>query len=300
MAGPMKRMAARARVQHGLIERKQALAVGATDDLLGDWVEAGRLERVQAGVYRVAGAPASWEQGVMAGVLAAGGVASHRTAARLWDIHDTDVIEVTVARSCRCVATDVVTHRSRDLVAKHVTRRHGIPVTTPMRTLVDLGAVERWAVGDALERALVARVCSVLAVERALDDVARRGRRGAGVLRHVLDERALGHERPDGLLEVRFARVVREHGLPQPVFQHRVGRYRVDFAYPDLAVAIEVDGFTVHGTAAALQRDLERQNRLVALGWTVLRFTWHDVVRRPASVAQQVAALLRQRVPAVA
>lgn len=169
-----------------------------------------------------------------------------------------------------------------------------------MRTLVDLGAVEKWAVGDALERALVARVCSVLAVERALDDVARRGRRGAGVLRRVLDERALGRERPDGLLEVRFARLVREHGLPEPKFQHRVGRYRVDFAYPEMAVAVEVDGFQVHATPTALQRDLERQNRLVAEGWTLLRFTWQDVVRRPAWVAEQVAALLRQREAAVA
>jgi very-short-patch-repair endonuclease len=294
----MRQVAARARVQHGLIERGQALALGISDRMLGAWVEGGRLEPVHAGVYRVAGVPPSWEQDVMAAVLAADGVASHRTAARLWGVYDTDMVEVTVPRSRRCEAA--VAHRSGDLVAKHVTRRRGIPVTNPMRTLVDLGAVDRWAVSDALERAVIARVCSVVAVERVLDDVARRGRRGAGVLRGVLDERALGRARPDGLLEARMARVFREHGLPMPVFQHRVGRYRVDFAYPDLRIAIEVDGFEVHGSPAALQSDLERQNRLVSAGWTVLRFTWRDVVRRPAWVAQQVASLLRQRVPAVA
>lgn len=291
----MKQVAARARTQHGLVERKQALALGVSDDMLDDWAEGGRLERVHAGVYRMAGAPRSWEQDVMAGVLAASGVASHGTAARLWDLYDTDVIEVTVARNNRCVAEGVVTHRSRDLSPKHVTRRQGIPVTNPMRTLVDLGAVDTWAVGDALERAVIARVCGIVAVERVLDDVARKGRRGAGVLRRVLDDRALGQARPDGLLEARFARLLREHGLPQAVFQHRVGRHRVDFAYPELMIAVEVDGFEVHGTPTALQADLERQNRLVSAGWTVLRFTWRDVVRRPTWVAQQVGALLRQR-----
>jgi very-short-patch-repair endonuclease len=255
---------------------------------------------VHAGVYRLAGVPSSWEQDVMAAVLAADGVASHRTAARLWDIHDSDVVEVTVPRSRRCEAIGFTTHRSRDLTPGHVTRRRGIPVTNPMRTLVDLGAVDRWAVGDALERAVIARVCSVLAVERVLGDVARRGRRGAGVLRRVLDDRALGRARPDGLLEVRFARLLREHALPPATFQHRVGRYRVDFAYPALMVAVEVDGFEVHATATALQSDLERQNALVAAGWAVLRFTWRDVVRRPAHVARQLGSFLRERERAVA
>jgi very-short-patch-repair endonuclease len=296
----MKRVAARARVQHGLFDRTQALSFGISDDMLSDWTSVGRLERLHGGVFRVAGAPATWEQDVMAAVLASGGVASHRTAARLWGILETDTVEVTVGRNHRCVATGVVTHRSRDLVPPHVTRRRGIRVTNPMRTLVDLGAVDRWAVDDALERAVIARVCSVLAVERVLDDVARRGRRGAGVLRRVLDDRALGRARPDGLLEARFARLPREHGLPSANFQHRLGSHRVDFAYPDLMVAIEVDGFEVHATPTALQADLQRQNALVAAGWAVLRFTWRDVVRRPGHVAHVLEAFLRQRQRAVA
>ncbi|MDQ3757851.1 MAG: hypothetical protein M3394_08375, partial [Actinomycetota bacterium] len=133
--------------------------LGISDRTLAGWVEGGRLERVHAGVYRLAGVPPSWEQDVMAAVLAADGVASHRTAARLWDMYDTDAVEVTVPRSRRCLAADVVAHRSGDIVPRHVTRRLGIPVTNPMRTLVDLGAVDKWAVADALERAVIARVC---------------------------------------------------------------------------------------------------------------------------------------------
>jgi very-short-patch-repair endonuclease len=298
MAGPMKRLGGIARGQHGLVSREQALRVGLSDVVLHDWVGHGRLERVHAGVYRVGGAPRRWEQEVMAAVLAGDGVASHRCAAHLWGLHDDNRVEVTVPRERRARANGVVVHRSKDLVGRHCTRRTGIPVTTPMRTLVDLGAVVGdEQVADALERALIARVCSVAAVERALDDVARKGRRGAGVIRRVLDERALGRARPEGLLEARLARVLREHGLPAPAFQHHVrvrGRLvaRVDFAYPDVLLAIEVDGFEVHATPAAMQADLERQNRLVAAGWTVLRFTWLDVVRRPAWVAAQIKAVL--------
>lgn len=125
-----------------------------------------------------------------------------------------------------------------------------------------------------------------------------RGRAGAAVLRAVLDDRALGATRPDGLLEPHMARLLRDENLPPAHFQYGVragdGRFlaRIDFAYPDRLLAIEVDGHEAHATPAALQRDLERQNALVALGWTVLRFTWSDVVRRPRRVAGDVRRML--------
>lgn len=292
----------RAAAQHALITRDQAIACGCSGDWLERSVRRGGLDRPHPGVYRVAGAPQTIDQALLAAVLASGGVASHRAAGRLWGLGDWDEVEVTVERPRHPRLAGVVVHRSGDLDLKYVTHRRGIAVTNPMRTLVDLGAVKevKHDVGDALERALLARVCSVVAIERVLDDVARRGRAGAGVIRGVLDERALGRARPDGLLEARMARILREHGLPTPHFQYTVrqrGRFvaRVDFAYPDVLLALEVDGFEVHGTPAALQRDLARQNVLVALGWRVLRFTWLDVVRRPKWVAGHVDQMIRGR-----
>ena len=81
------------------------------------------------------------------------------------------------------------------------------------------------------------------------------------------------------------------------MFQHEVrhgGRFvaRADFAYPDRGLVVEVDGFESHASPRALQSDLHRQNELVALGWTVLRFTWADVVRRPERVASAVRRVL--------
>jgi very-short-patch-repair endonuclease len=291
-------LAERAELQHGVVSREQALSCGLTQGSLQRRIAAGRLVPVHPGVYRSAGAPTTWEQAIVATCLACGPetVASHRSAGVLWGLLEaTDAIEVTTPRP-RCPRpTGTVLHRSTDLVPGHVTVRHGVPVTNPLRTMVDLGAVvERRFVEDALDRGLVSRLFSVEAVEWMLFDVARPGRRGCGVLRRILDERALGTARPDGLLEPRMARLMRSAGLPPARFQYVVpgAGARVDFAYPDLRLAIEVDGFATHGSPRAMREDHNRQNRLLTAGWRTVRFTWHDVVRSPTDVRTVLEELL--------
>jgi very-short-patch-repair endonuclease len=96
---------------------------------------------------------------------------------------------------------------------------------------------------------------------------------------------------------VRFLQLLRAAGLAQPVRQYevRVGdeRYFLDFAFPERRLCVELDGEEAH-TGAAFQRDRSRQNALVLLGWTVLRFTWADVTERPG----QIVALLTQALAA--
>jgi hypothetical protein len=129
-----------------------------------------------------------------------------------------------------------------------------------------------------------------------LTNLSRRGRRGCGVFRRVLDTRALKVVSPDpGLLEARMARLL--VGLPEPEYQHRVlrdGRFvaRVDFAYPALREAFEVDGFEKHGTPEAMGRAFERDHRLRAAGWNVSHFNWEQVVRRPSYVLGIVTSVL--------
>jgi very-short-patch-repair endonuclease len=283
-----------ARRQHGAVTSRQLENCGYSRGMRRRLVADGRIELSHPLVYVVCGSPRTWEQQCMAAVLAAGpgAAVSHRSAGRLWAVLPRDdVVEVTVPRGRLPRLRDVQVHRSRDLGSRWVTRRQGIPTTNPLMTLIDLGAVlTAIDVEDALDRGLEKRLFSVAAVEWAYNDVARPGRRGCGVLRGVLDERALGSDPPDGLLEPRMARLLRDHGLPPAAFQHPVGAYRVDFAYPDLRLAIEVDGYAVHTSPRALRNDLSRQNALVLLGWTVLRFTWSDVVRRPGRVAAEVRA----------
>jgi very-short-patch-repair endonuclease len=84
--------------------------------------------------------------------------------------------------------------------------------------------------------------------------------------------------------------------LPAAVFHYVVSSpaglflAEVDFAYPEIRLAIEVDGFGAHGTPRAMAKDFVRQNGLVPYGWHVLRFTWRQVTRQPELVAAAIRA----------
>jgi very-short-patch-repair endonuclease len=88
--------------------------------------------------------------------------------------------------------------------------------------------------------------------------------------------------------------------VPRPVRQHPVGGtpYRLDYAWPDRLLAVEVDGYGPHSSREAFQSDRARQNALVLAGWTVLRFTWADVRDRPAAVAAVLRRALGASRPA--
>lgn len=153
------------------------------------------------------------------------------------------------------------------------------------------------AVALAVERALAARLVSTRGLRAEVEQRKARGRRGPGVLSGVLDARALGNRPPGSVLESRVAAMFRRHRVPKPVYEYTVrlnGRFlaRVDFAYPEWRLAVEFDGHDAHRTPAQLQRDLTRQNLLVGAGWTILRFTWADVVERPDMVAATIRSQL--------
>lgn len=298
-------LASIARRQLALFTLDQALGAGYTLRQVQQRRETGRWSPVHAGVYRVAGAPEWWEQLVLAACLATGtgAAASHRSAARLWGIDESrrPTVELSVVATRYHRLEGVIVHRSSDFDASAVTAKSGIPVTTPARTLVDLGAVEGLpAVERCLEVALSRRLVTLDGLRTAVDSVARRGRRGTGVLRALLDERSGAAELAESVLEARMLRLCRTQGLAEPVCQHRV-HYgtrlvgRIDFAYPAELVAIEVDGYESHASLDAFRHDRARQNELVGLGWTVLRFTWDDVVHHPARVARAVTGVLRAK-----
>jgi very-short-patch-repair endonuclease len=96
------------------------------------------------------------------------------------------------------------------------------------------------------------------------------------------------------MLESLMDRLLRRHGIPRPERQYEVagGRYRLDYAWPAARLAVEVDGYGHHSDLEAFRHDRRRQNDLVLAGWTVLRFSHDDVLRRPAQVAAQIWAAL--------
>jgi hypothetical protein len=281
------------RAQHANVTLDQLRECGLSGGVIARMVRDGRLERTQPRIYRIGGVPPTWESEVFA-AAAAGGLASHRSAARLWGLGEDDAsIDITVPVNRRPRLRGVVLHR-QSLMPRAV-RRHGIMTTTPMRAMVDLGAVATpQVVADAVEVGLISGLFTVTGLRRELEAVSAYGRNGAGVLRRVLDTRDLGERPAESVLEARMAKLYRRFGLPVPVFQFEVwagGVFiaRLDFAYPDIKLAIEVDGWSSRATSSDLRRSNERQNALIANGWAILRLTWFDIVTNPAKVAADIA-----------
>jgi very-short-patch-repair endonuclease len=301
-----ERIASIASTQFGLATTNQLHAAGLSERQIERRVGSGHLERLHRGVVAVRGGEATWKRDLLAACLAAGpdAVASHRAAARLFaiDLRTPVPTEITVVRARAPKLERVVVHRSRDLVPRQVTVRDAIPVTTPHRLLVDLGAVVPWwLVSRALEELVAARHVTPTSVRTFLDEISRRGRDGAGILRRVLDNRALGDKQSDSGLEGVMAKLVQDHALPAPVFQFAVqlpGGWRsIDFAYPrsDRMIAIEVDGFEVHTRYDVFQRDRVRGNELELAGWMVLHFSREQVVHRPTYVARTIRDALHAK-----
>lgn len=287
------------RTQHGLATRHQLVRQGVPASTIDSWVERGEIVVSHRGVYQLAGSPTTWEQRLLAVTMATGGIASHRSAARLWGILDDDTFEVIVGpgRSARVPGT--VVHR----LSHHIrpSTRLGRPVTSPLDTVALLGAVvDRDTAEAALHDALIARLLTITAARRGLARRAHPGVRGPAVLRAVLDEWDLGLRPPDSKLETRFPKLLRQYSLPPAEFQHwvelgRGKRARIDFAYPASKIALEIEGRERHDLPLDRERDAKRRNRLTGLGWIVLVFTWLRVVRDSAGVAADIRAALTSR-----
>lgn len=289
-------VAARFERQHGVAARAQLRDDGVSRSEWRRRTGDGTWPLVHEGVVTLAGSPSSWQQHVMAAVLSVpGGLAARRTAAVLWGLAGArpGVVEVVTPLGDR-QRRGFVVHETRDLAPRDAAVADGIPVTDPVRTVIDLAAhwpAERLVEAiDDLERR---RLASVLDLEVRFLELARRGRPGIAVLREVLAARS--GRVPDSVFERRVERLLLAAGLRAPVRQHEVvgpdGCYRIDLAYPDIRLAIELDGVAFHG-ARRLAADDRRQTALAVLGYRVLRFTWDDLVRRPDWVVACVAAAL--------
>ncbi|HZP27544.1 MAG TPA: DUF559 domain-containing protein [Acidimicrobiia bacterium] len=305
MDGIERAIADLAERQHGLITRAQAIELGLAPGSIQRRLNACRWLATHDCVYRIGGSVASPTQRRLAAVLAVGPVtaASHRAAAELYGLwwSDEPTIEISTTRDASPELDGVIVHRLEDLHERWITAVDGTPCTTVARTLVDLGAVlPEDQVARCLDRALGRGLVTICAVETARKAVARQGRRGAGVIRRVLEPH-LAAEPVAGVFEARMARLLSAQGLPAAVPEYEVwtvdGRFvaRVDFAYPESRIAIQVDGYAAHLPVDTFRHDRRRQNALVNAGWEVLRFTWADVDRNSPGVGHTIRKARQRR-----
>jgi hypothetical protein len=238
--------------QHGIVTRRQLFEAGVKRQAISRRLESGRLHRLHPGVYAVGHTALGLHGRWLAAVLASGegALLSHFSAAALWGMRSTSAPRIDVivppASGRRSTATIRIRRGKREGV-EHL----GIPVTSPRCTLDDLAAakIPAWQLRKAHEVA-----------ERLGEPVTPTG--------------------PRSPLEEAFLKLCDE----PPVVNGTVAGFEVDFHWPEARLVVETDGHEHHGTRAAFERDRARDQALTAAGWTVVRFTYRQVLDEPARV----------------
>ena len=198
-------------------------------------------------------------------------------------------------RLAATLTTDRKVHRRglvavrRRLPAGQVVRIRGLKVTDQTRTAVDLLAAWQWDAARNLfawlstRNQLSVRELGIWAEHRA-------GMTGTAQLRRLVRVSAGGSL---SAAEDRLHHLLRAASITgwQPNARILVGGRVVaiaDVLFERQRVVVEVDGWSSHSGSGAFQRDRSTQNALVAAGYTVLRFTWADLTRRPEHVVQLI------------
>ncbi|MEO7754585.1 MAG: hypothetical protein ABIS35_14355 [Terracoccus sp.] len=257
----------------------------------------GRVRRLFQDVYVEAGAPitpAVLARGALL-IAAPGSYVSHHTAARLWGgvVPDTDRTDVTSTK-VRLRTTGILGHRVRG--ADQVTRLDGIPLTTPIKTFLDLGLyldlVDLVVLGDSLvkkKRMTVPQL--VRAADLARGPGSRRAREAAGFVRAGVDSP----------MESRLRMLIVLAGLPEPVVNHRIRRvdgsvrWRFDLCFPDVRLIIEYDGRQHADSDEQWHGDIGRREWMDENSWRIVVVVSNDLYRTPALTLSRITAAMRAR-----
>lgn len=278
--------------QHGVITSKQLRQIGWSSAQTKSSLRNGWLAPIHRGVYAIGGRPLSVRGRLFAAVLACGTGAfvARRSAAVLWQLlawvpgQPVDIMSIGSHVRSR---PGIRVHRATGLHARDRRRCHGIPVTSPSLTVLDLAAADPALAAEAWNEALLHRLSSEGEMAALL--ARRGGRRGAGAMRRMLAASGGGFSRREA--ERIMIGLIRDAGLPEPLRNARVHGHELDFWWPALRLNLEIDGYRWHSTRSRLNRDRERDAGLIGRGIRVLRISY-DQLRRPERVVAHLAAAI--------
>lgn len=282
----------RVEAARGTVTHDELVMAGLSDRQIRHLRATGRLVPIHRGVFRVAGAPPTFESRVRAALrhLMDDGLAwaAFFTAARLWGLSlwGPDLrIEVLRPYGANATRVGVLVRRSRSILPHHVTTKDGIPVTTPSRTLMDLARL----VGPArLARAVKEAInddsipCSLASLWIVLYDLGGRGRAGTRRMRDVLEAYDEDEPATESVLdEIGRALLRSVPGIRWQVEMSDERGYirRVDAYVPVARLVIEFDS-KFHDDPPQRALDDEGDRRLRDIGLRTRRFRWPDVTRR--------------------
>lgn len=289
-------LAALATEQDGVFSRVQARKAGYSAYRINRRVETGEWSELFGGRALRSAHTILEARGIDRAALFATGVRSMLggpSAARWWAIGVAWPQPFVLVPSTSRREPAGITVRRGPVAEADIVLRDGLLLTSRPRTIVDCLRVMPFRLGvDLLDRALQQRWLT-------FDDLVLRtqqlvGQRGATTLaRHIRvarpGTRSEAERAMAGLL-----RKARLTGWAANWCLEGVGV--LDFAFVQQRIAIEIDGRAWHSAGDRFQSDRRRQNRLILLGWIVLRFTWEDLVQRPEAVIREVRQALRATV----
>lgn len=291
--------------QAGTFSAAQAATVGVSRRRLADAERAGILRRLHPSVFFIGGGEIPRRARIHGAVLAVGpdGVPSHESALYLHGIERVPFVTVvTTGPNGRTDLRSVRIHRMRDLRPEHVGSVGGMRTTTLERSLVDVAtcfsAVRTEWLLDHLT--VTARRTSLGRIARVVRQINRRGRAGIGAFVALLDDRSPGEAMPRSLLEreadgllalTPLPAPTREHPLPALLGGGPVLEGRVDRAWPEVRLILEIDGRRWHARERDMAKDRRRDRQAAAAGWQTLRVLGEEVRDIPAEVAAEVVAV---------
>jgi very-short-patch-repair endonuclease len=275
----------------GVITLAQANRAGLSRYAVSRRVRSGRWRRCALGVYFADDRPFTDSARIRATVWTYGRQAAASGLAAAWWHGLTnfapDIVEVTVPRDSNGRSHPGSRVRRRDLKSADVVERRGLAVTALPLTVVE-AAVRRGGGARLMDSALQ-RHTELSALWHA--HLRNKGRYGSPAARRLLQAASDGARSEAERLLVKL---LRDNGITGWRTNYPVGKYKVDVGFPKQKVAIETDGWAFHSDQEAFQKDRERQNYIMLLGWQVLRFTWLDLVEYP----ERVLAVIRSAISA--
>jgi hypothetical protein len=288
---------------HNALSLDDLKASGLTRSGVHRRVQAGELFPIFPGVYAFGRPDLTAAGRRMAAVKACGVKAalSHATAAaqRKMRKSNASFIDVVVPAGRPLLRIKGIRCHRAKLAPQDIGVVDGIPCTSVSRTLLDLST--RFGddtVASAANEAVVLEIFDMREVEDLLSR--SRGHRGIRRLRRVLERGDLdGENRPMSGLEMHYAALCAEAGLPKPAMNRWIlladEYHQVDFLWRAQKVVVEVDSSRYHRSGWKLARDERRTQLLRAAGFGHNRVHEDLIKADPAEAVAVARRLLDKR-----
>ncbi|MET9326241.1 DUF559 domain-containing protein [Tsukamurella sp. NPDC003166] len=275
--------------QDGVATRQQLNAAGVSDSMIASRVDLDEVTLIGRGVFRTKHHPHTDRTAIRVAGLLSGGVADRATAL-FWHGMITEPpaeigVTVPIERRLRATYGYVIRTRRRALPASDITEVDGVSVTSKALSVLEM------ADAKVMDRALQQSDVTLEDLGDALDRNANA--KGIAAARAVY-EIASGDTESEA--ERIFAALLRLHEITGWTTQLTFRGWRIDFAFPEIRLAVEINGWAFHRSRARWMSDQDKANALSTAGWAVLHFSWHHLTDDPEGVVTLLAEAISGRV----